>query len=210
MASPGAWRLYSGRKADPRFKSYELKVFQRDRYTCQFCGFQARLFQDIVNLDGDYSNNQLANLVTSCCFCAQCCFLESVGVGGYGGGTLVYLPELSQSEVNSLCHVLFCAITNDTGYKNKLDECFKFMIDIFPTPFPSPTRPVPVPDGNPYARSLRPVRERLPVSASGGQTRCNLKRSRRRKNQFKPKNKTRTKQNNKTRTKPKNKTRKNK
>ena len=99
---------------------------------------------------------------------------------------------------------------DDTGYKNKLDECFKFMIDIFPTPFPSPTRPVPVPDGNPYARSLRPVRERLPVSASGGQTRCNLKRSRRRKNQFKPKNKTRTKQNNKTRTKPKNKTKKNK
>ena len=99
---------------------------------------------------------------------------------------------------------------DDTEYKNQLDEYFKFMIDIFPTPFPSPTRPVPVPDGNPYARSLRPVRERLPVSASGGQTRCNLKRSIRRKNQFKPKNKTRTKQNNKTRTKPKNKTKKNK
>jgi hypothetical protein len=108
---------------------------------------------------------------------------------------------------------------DDTEYKNQLDEYFKFMIDIFhfkfmnifPTPpFTPPTRPVPVPDGNPYARSLRPVRERLPVSASGGQTRCNLKRSRRRKNQFKPKNKTRTKQNNKTRTKPKNKTKKNK
>ena len=125
MASPGAWRLYSGRKADQRFQAFELKVFQRDRYTCQFCGFQARLFQDIVNLDGDYANNKLANLVTACCFCAQCFFLESVGVGGYGGGTLVYLPELTQSEVNSLCHVLFCAITNDTGYKNSAQTIYR-------------------------------------------------------------------------------------
>ena len=125
VASPGAWRLYSGRKADPKFKAFETKVFQRDRYTCQLCGFQAMLYQDIVNLDGDYSNNRMNNLVTACCFCAQCFFIESVGVGGYGGGTLVYLPEVSQSEVNSLCHVLFCAITNDTGYKNSAQTIYR-------------------------------------------------------------------------------------
>ncbi len=125
MATPGAWRLYSGRKADPRFKAFEQKVFQRDRYTCQFCGFQARLYQDIVNLDGNYANNRLNNMATACCFCSQCFFLESVGVGGYGGGTLIYLPELTQSEVNSLCHVLFCAVTNDTGYKNSAQTIYR-------------------------------------------------------------------------------------
>ncbi|WP_133127912.1 type IVB secretion system protein IcmJDotN [Legionella nagasakiensis] len=125
IASPGSWRLYSARKADPRFKSFEQKVFRRDRYTCQFCGFQARLYQDVINLDGNYNNNRLANLVTACCFCSQCFFIESVGVGGYGGGTLVYLPELTQPEVNSLCHVLFCAITNDTGYKNSAQTIYR-------------------------------------------------------------------------------------
>lgn len=125
VASPGAWRLYSARKADERFKSFELKVFQRDRYTCQFCGFQAKLFQDVVNIDGNYTNNRLTNLVTACCFCAQCFFIESVGVGGFGGGTLVYLPELTQAEVNSLCHVLFCAITNDTGYKSSAQNIYR-------------------------------------------------------------------------------------
>ncbi len=125
VASPGAWRLYSARKADQRFKGYELKVFQRDRYTCQFCGFQARLFQEVVNLDSDFKNNKMSNLVTSCCFCAQCFFIESVGVGGYGGGTLIYLPELSQQELNSLCHVLFCAITNDTGYKSSAQNIYR-------------------------------------------------------------------------------------
>lgn len=116
-ATPGAWRLYSARKADPRFKTFEQKVWNRDQYTCQFCGFQARYYQEIVNIDGNYANNNMANLITACCFCAQCFFIESVGVGGYGGGNLVYLPELTQPELNSLCHVLFCAITNDTGYK---------------------------------------------------------------------------------------------
>ena len=133
VATPGSWRLYSARKIDERFKAYEQKIFQRDRYTCQFCGFQARLYQEIVNLDNDYTNNRLSNLVTACCFCAQCFFIESVGVGGYGGGTLVYIPELSQAELNSLCHVLFCAITNDTGYKlsaQNIYRSFKFRSQI--------------------------------------------------------------------------------
>lgn len=124
-ASAGAWRLYSARQADPRFKVFEEKVFQRDHYTCQFCGFQARMLQEVINLDGNYTHNKLVNLVTSCCFCAQCFFIESVGVGGYGGGTLIYLPELSQAELNSLCHVLFCAITNDTGYKSTAQSIYR-------------------------------------------------------------------------------------
>lgn len=125
IATPGSWRLYSARKMDERFKAYELKVFQRDRYTCQFCGFQAKLFQEIVNLDLNFANNKLSNLVTACCFCAQCFFIESVGVGGYGGGTLIYLPELNQTELNSICHVLFCAITNDTGYKSSAQNIYR-------------------------------------------------------------------------------------
>lgn len=124
MATPGAWRLYSARKSDKNFHEFEKKIFERDNYTCRFCGFQAKIYQDIVNIDGDYNNNKLSNIATACCFCAQCFFLESVGVGGYGGGTLIYLPEISQTELNSLCHVLFCAITNDTGYKSSAQTIY--------------------------------------------------------------------------------------
>ena len=125
IATPDAWRLYSARKVDQRFTAFKERVLQRDRYTCRFCGFQAKIHQDVVNLDGHYTNNKLDNLVTACCFCAQCFFMESVGVGGYGGGTLIYLPELSQSELNSLCHVVFCAITNDTGYKSSAQTIYR-------------------------------------------------------------------------------------
>ena len=125
VASPGAWRAYSARQADVRFKAYQDKVLARDAHMCRFCGFRANTDQHIINYDGNYNNNKLANLVTSCCFCAQCFFLESVGVGGYGGGTLIYCPELSQAELHSLCHVMFCAMTNDTGYKNTAQSIYR-------------------------------------------------------------------------------------
>lgn len=124
-ASLSAWRLYSARKIDPKFETYQLKVWRRDRYRCQYCGFQASQYQDVVNMNGDFANNKISNLMTACCFCAQCFFVESVGVGGYGGGSLVYLPEMTQTELNGLCHVLFCAITNNTGYKTTAQTLYR-------------------------------------------------------------------------------------
>lgn len=124
-AKPGAWRLYAARKTDTRFKPFAEKIMARDKFTCRFCGFQARDHQEVINLDNDYGNNKSSNLVTACVFCAQCMFLESVGTGEYGGGTLIYLPEFTQPQLNSLCHVLFCAITNDTGYKVSAQSIYR-------------------------------------------------------------------------------------
>jgi intracellular multiplication protein IcmJ len=138
MAKPGAWRLKVTRNSKPTFKEIEQKIFSRDSCTCQFCGFKANEYQDIVNLDNNYRNNSLSNLVTACVFCSQCFFLESVGVGEYGGGTLIYLPEMTQTDLNSLCHVLFCAITNDTGYKataQSIYRSFKFRSQIVENKF---------------------------------------------------------------------------
>ncbi len=124
-ARPGAWRLYAARRRDPAFKSYALRVFERDRYTCQYCGYCSHQYQEVVNLDLDYQNNKLKNLVTACSFCAQCFFLEAVGAGGYGGGLLVYLPEISQADLNGLCHVLFLAIVGNTGYKASANTIYR-------------------------------------------------------------------------------------
>lgn len=123
--NPEAWRLFAARNHDPKFEKFKQKTLERDNFTCQFCGFQAREFQEVVNLDDDYRNNKSSNLVTACCFCAQCFFIESVGIGEYGGGTLVFLPEITQADLNSFCHVLFCAITNDTGYKASAQSVYR-------------------------------------------------------------------------------------
>ena len=125
ISIPEAWRLFSVRKADPAFQSFSRQVFERDQYTCQFCGFQASQYQEVVNLDCDYRNNKVSNLVTACCFCAQCFFLESVGKDDYGGGVLIYLPEINQGDLNGFCHVLFCAMTNATNYRSDAQNIYR-------------------------------------------------------------------------------------
>lgn len=123
--STGNWRLFAARKTDAGFQGFCDRVWERDAYTCQFCGFQAKQYQEIVNLDGDYRNNKISNMVTACVFCTQCFFLESVGKNDYGGGNLIYFPELSQTDLNGLCHVLFCAIANATNYHSDAQSVYR-------------------------------------------------------------------------------------
>ena len=119
------WRVFVRRKEDKAFQPVQKRIFERDRYACQYCGFQAKEYQEVVNLDGNYTNNKLSNMITACCFCVQCLFLQAVGLDEMGGGQLVYLPEISQSDLNSFCHVLFCAMENNTGYQDSAQSIYR-------------------------------------------------------------------------------------
>jgi len=136
------WRIFIRRREDKPFLPVAEQVYKRDNYTCQFCSFQARQFQEIVNLDGNYANNKLSNLITACCFCSQCLFIQSIGIDEMGGGQLIYAPEMSQADLNSFCHVLFCAMGNGTGYQDSAQaiyRSFKFRSQQVETKFGSGT-----------------------------------------------------------------------
>ena len=124
-ASATDWRLFMTRKADPAFLSFQRSIFKRDGYACQFCGFRAEHFLEVVNLNGNYFSNAKTNLVTACPFCAQCHFLESVGQGDFGGGSLVYLPEMSQAELNALCHNLFATASMGLGAMSQVKGTYR-------------------------------------------------------------------------------------
>lgn len=127
QTTPGAWRLFTARKSDPRFIKFSKQVWERDDYSCQYCGFQAQEFQEVVNVDSNYHHNKLSNMATACCFCAQCFFLDAIGKGDYGGGTLIYLPEITQADLNGFCHVLFCAIANATDYRVDAQNIYRIL-----------------------------------------------------------------------------------
>lgn len=121
-ATPNAWRLFMLRKADPAFLAFAKKIHARDNHACQFCGFQAKDHMEMINLNGNYLDNKRENLVTACCFCAQCFFLEAVGKSDFGGGVLIHLPEMTQNELNALCHLIFASmiyrLSSNTHAKN--------------------------------------------------------------------------------------------
>jgi len=124
--NPEGWRIFMHRRSDPRFINFTQKILRRDNFSCQYCGQKSTQHQEMINLDQNYFNNKISNLVTSCSFCAQCFFLESVGAG-YGGGVLIYLPEISQNHLNALCHVLFSAMDNDTEYKGTAQNVYRHL-----------------------------------------------------------------------------------
>jgi intracellular multiplication protein IcmJ len=124
-ATESNWRLFMLRKADPAFLSFQARVFERDQHTCQFCGFEEKKLLEVVNADGNYSNNKLHNLVTACCFCTQCFFLEAIGKSDFGGGTLIFFPDMTQGELNALCHVFFASIVTDNGYSSQAKNIYR-------------------------------------------------------------------------------------
>ena len=141
-ANLNGWRIFVRRKQDKAFLPVQKRVLERDTYTCQYCSFQAKEYQEVVNLDGNYLNNKLSNMVTACCFCSQCLFLQTVGLDEMGGGQLIYLPEISQADLNSFCHVLFCAMENNTGYQDSAQSIYrslKFRSQIIESKFGSGT-----------------------------------------------------------------------
>jgi intracellular multiplication protein IcmJ len=124
-ANLSGWRAFVRRKDDKGFQPIKKRILERDQYTCQYCGFQAKQYQEVVNLDGNYANNAAGNLATACCFCYQCLFIQSIGLDDMGGGQLIFLPEISQADLNSFCHVLFCAMDNNTGYQDTAQSIYR-------------------------------------------------------------------------------------
>lgn len=124
-ADVDSYTLYSTRNADKKFEVYKKKINSRDRNTCHYCSFKASSHMQVINNDGDYLNNAMDNLVTACPFCAQCHFLPFVGKVETTGGVLIHLPDMTQCDLNALCHVLFCAISHETNYHKNADKIYK-------------------------------------------------------------------------------------
>ncbi len=108
------WEKFKARKRNQAFLTARSKVIHRDHETCKFCGYKGRTLE-VINYDNNYSNNKPGNLLTACVFCARCTLLDYYKLDYTGGDRIVYLPELSQTQLNTLCRVLFVEASGETN-----------------------------------------------------------------------------------------------
>jgi intracellular multiplication protein IcmJ len=92
---------------DAGVQQIKTKVFERDDYTCRFCGFQSNKYQEVRHLNNNYADFTLENLATACIFCHQCFTLERVSQ--MQSGFLIWLPEIPQANLHHICRAMYVA-----------------------------------------------------------------------------------------------------
>lgn len=130
-AKRGNWPRFKARRSNKAFLKLEQQILARDKNTCRYCGFSSDKYIYVVNRNQDYSQGQSKpdNLASACVFCAQCMFLDAIGHDNNWGGTLIYLPEISQADLNHFCRVLFSSMLRDAPYKGKLQTAYLSLKD---------------------------------------------------------------------------------
>ena len=91
-----AWRTSS---------AIRTAVLRRDIDTCQFCGFRSVNYQTCVSIDGNPFDIDKA--VTACTFCEQITRADLLPT--QRSGVLIWLPEVSQPELNRLMYTIYAA-----------------------------------------------------------------------------------------------------
>ncbi len=83
------------------------KIFERDGYTCQCCGFKSAKYQDIHFVNGLRTDIRSENMATACIFCYQCFNLDEVSE--MRSGVLVWLPEIEQTALHHIARAVYVA-----------------------------------------------------------------------------------------------------
>lgn len=114
-------------EADEQYQRARGQVLERDRYTCQFCGFQTRPqrgarkgsylvsgFLEVHHEDDNHRHNSPENLVSACPFCHQ--VFHCGNAGHRNAASLVWLPDLTQAEVNMMANLCAVALSQENQY----------------------------------------------------------------------------------------------
>lgn len=83
------------------------RIFERDNFTCAYCGFMSRKYQELHFLNFDKNDHSDSNLITACIFCQQCFNLEDVSV--MRSGVLLWLPEIEQADLHHIARAIYVA-----------------------------------------------------------------------------------------------------
>jgi intracellular multiplication protein IcmJ len=115
----------------PELSKLIQQTFEKDSYTCGYCGFQSKQFQKAIPHDWAVNDPRDSAMVTACIFCEQCFALETVGP--MASGTLVWLPEISQASLNHIMRAIYASRAQmdvaPESIKNCADRAFEILFN---------------------------------------------------------------------------------
>ena len=83
------------------------KIFERDNHTCQCCNFTSEKYQNVLFIGENEKDRDTKNFITACSFCHQCFHIDRIPY--MQSGALIWLPEISQAELNNICRAIYIA-----------------------------------------------------------------------------------------------------
>jgi len=105
----------------------ELKnhIKERDQGACSYCGDTFQKYQEVHHKDDDHTNSDPQNLETVCALCHACHHIGLAGV--QGRGVIAYLPEMTQTQINSSYKMLMAI-----GQQPAIHEYSKYVVNAEP------------------------------------------------------------------------------
>ena len=123
-AKRSVWRMHDhAGEADKAFRQVRKAILEEFDYKCAYCGHASEKYQEVHHADDNHANNDRKNLWCTCPLCHQ---VFHIGLAGMvDGADVVYLPELSQEEVNQLALVIWlCTEAPPDRYKNEDEKLY--------------------------------------------------------------------------------------
>lgn len=82
-------------------------VLQRDDYTCRYCGFKSKKYQEVHFVGASDKVKGPDDYVTACTFCFQCFHIDRIE--RMQSGAVIWLPEIGQAALHHLCRAIYIA-----------------------------------------------------------------------------------------------------
>lgn len=123
--NPIGWQLKQNRDSNVFLSAMIPKTMARDNYRCVFCGYSAPMGMQVINLDGNYNNNNLDNMATACSLCSRSVFIGSFQHQESEESKIdkiIYLPEISQVQIHHLLRFLFTMMSDEKSEKKDIAE----------------------------------------------------------------------------------------
>lgn len=121
VCKAGNWQHFHDRTLSKNYGKIKDVISARDESACSFCGYPSDK-NELINKDGNYNNNKQDNIVLSCSICRQILLFDGHGLADDFGGRIVFLPEISQIDINHFMRTVYATMKKQPSFKSRLTD----------------------------------------------------------------------------------------